>query len=121
MVIDRLLVKAGYEVVMVGNGREALTVLKDQTFDLMLCDMQMPELDGFATMSQIRMDEEDSGRHLPIIALTAHAMKGDEERCLREGADRYISKPINAQHLLKEIRSLSSFGVERDPPSLQLS
>ena len=121
VVIDRLLVKAGYEVVMVENGREALTVLNDQTFDLMLCDMQMPELDGFATMSQIRMDEGDSGRHLPIIALTAHAMKGDEERCLREGADRYISKPINAQHLLKEISLLSSLGVERDPPSLQLS
>jgi len=121
VLIDRLLQKAAYEVVLVGNGREALTVLNEQAFDLMLCDMQMPELDGFATMAQIRMDEKASGRHLPIIALTAHAMKGDEERCLRAGADKYISKPINAQQLLREIGSLASLGVERDPPSLQLS
>ena len=121
VVIDRMLYKAGYEVVLVANGREALTVLNQQAFDLMLCDMQMPELDGFATMAQIRLDEKASGRHLPIIALTAHAMKGDEERCLRAGADRYISKPINAQQLLKEISSLASLGVERDPPSLQVS
>ncbi len=103
------------------DGREALTVLKGQIFDLMLCDMQMPELDGFATMAQIRKDEEGSGCHLPIIALTAHAMKGDEERCLRGGADKYISKPINAPQLLKQIGSLVSLGVERDPPSLQVN
>jgi len=121
VLIERLLEKAGYEVVTVGDGREALTVLKGQVFDLMLCDMQMPELDGFATMAQIRKDEEGSGRHLPIIALTAYAMKGDEERCLHAGADRYTSKPIHAPQLLKEIGSLASLGVERDPPPLQVS
>jgi len=117
VVIGRLLEKAGYEVVMVENGLEALTVLNVQDFDLMLCDMQMPELDGFATMAQIRKDEEKSGRHLPIIALTAHAMKGDEERCLRAGADKYISKPIESRQLLHAIASLPCLVVEPAPPS----
>ena len=72
----------------------------------MLCDMQMPEMDGFAAMAQIRANELGSGRHLPIIALTAHSMMGDEERCLAAGADRYVSKPIDIQKLLSAIDSL---------------
>jgi PAS domain S-box-containing protein len=106
VIVGRLLGKAGHRAAMVDNGRAALSALKEQEFDLMLCDMQMPEMDGFAAMAQIRANELGSGRHLPIIALTAHSMKGDEERCLAAGADRYVSKPIDIQKLLSEIDSL---------------
>jgi PAS domain S-box-containing protein len=106
VIVGRLLGKAGHRAAIVDNGRAALSALKEQEFDLMLCDMQMPEMDGFAAMAQIRANELGSGRHLPIIALTAHSMKGDEERCLAAGADRYVSKPIDIQKLLSEIDSL---------------
>jgi CheY-like chemotaxis protein len=112
VIVGRVLDKAGHTAAMVGNGREALSALEEQEFDLMLCDMQMPEMDGFAAMAQIREKELASGRHLPIIALTAHSMKGDEERCLAAGADRYVSKPINIQKLLSEIDSLVNLHVQ---------
>jgi len=112
VIVERMLGKAGHTAAIVDNGREALRALKDQEFDLMLCDMQMPEMDGFAAMTQIRANELSSGRHLPIIALTAHSMKGDEERCLAAGADRYISKPIDIRRLLSEIDSLVNLHAE---------
>jgi PAS domain S-box-containing protein len=99
----RLLEKAGHTTAIADNGRVAVSMLEEQEFDLMLCDIQMPEMDGFATMARIRTDERVSGRHLPIIALTAHAMVGDEERCLAAGADSYVSKPIDIGELLSAI------------------
>ena len=112
VIVGRLLDKAGHTAAMVDNGRAALSALKEQEFDLMLCDMQMPEMDGFAAMAHIREDERGSGRHLPIIALTAHSMKGDAERCLAAGADRYISKPIDIHKLLSEIDSLVNLQMQ---------
>ena len=95
----RLLEKRGHNVMVVANGREALRVLDQQKFDVVFMDVQMPEMDGFEATAAIRAREQSLGSHLPIIAMTAHAMKGDRERCLQMGMDGYISKPIRAQEL----------------------
>jgi len=100
----RLLEKQGHRVVVAGNGREALLALaKAPTngFDLILMDVQMPVMDGFEATAAIRAQEKESGGHIPIVAMTAHAMKGDRERCLKAGMDFYISKPIRAAGLLE--------------------
>jgi signal transduction histidine kinase/DNA-binding response OmpR family regulator len=100
----RILEKGGHRVAIAGNGREALAALsKEQAFDLILMDVQMPEMDGFEATAAIRLSESGSGIHIPIIALTAHAMKGDQERCLAAGMDAYISKPIRPRELLEMV------------------
>jgi two-component system sensor histidine kinase/response regulator len=114
----RLLTKQGHSVVVVGNGREALAALADATFDVVLMDVQMPEMDGFEATRAIRLEETIDGRHQPIIAMTAHAMKGDRERCLAEGMDDYVTKPIDSRQLGSVIdrtiqRSQSRVNVER--------
>ena len=96
---SRLLEKRGHRVTVMVNGRNALEALANQTFDLVLMDLQMPEMDGFEATAAIREREKDNGGHIPIIALTAHAMKGDMERCLAAGMDGYLSKPIRPQEL----------------------
>jgi signal transduction histidine kinase/DNA-binding response OmpR family regulator len=96
----RILEKAGHEVVVASNGREACAAWKRQTFDLILMDVQMPEMDGFEATAAIRRDEAGTGSRIPIIAMTAHAMQGDKARCLAAGMDAYISKPIRASDLL---------------------
>ena len=104
MVALRLLEKQGHRVVVAGNGREALLALSKAApdgFDMILMDVQMPEMDGFEATAAIRAQERESGRHIPIVAMTAHAMKGDRERCLEAGMDHYISKPIRAGDLLE--------------------
>jgi two-component system sensor histidine kinase/response regulator len=95
----RLLEKRGHHVVVAGNGREALAALERQSFDLVLMDVQMPEMDGFEATAAIREKEKGHGKHLPIVALTAHAMKGDSEKCLAAGMDGYLAKPIRPQEL----------------------
>jgi two-component system, sensor histidine kinase and response regulator len=95
----RLLEKRGHSVVVAGNGREALEALEKQSFDLVFMDVQMPEMDGLEATAAIREKEKGSGVHRPIIALTAHAMKGDRERCLASGMDGYLTKPIRPQEL----------------------
>jgi CheY-like chemotaxis protein len=100
----RLLEKQGHRVVVAGNGREALLALAKSPangFDLILMDIQMPEMDGFEATAAIRAQEKDTNQHIPIVAMTAHAMKGDRERCLKAGMDEYISKPIRAADLLE--------------------
>ena len=97
----RILSKRGHNVSVVPNGKMALEVLDAERFDVVLMDVQMPDMDGFETTAAIRRKERMTGTHLPIIALTAHAMKGDRERCLAAGMDGYISKPIQAQELLE--------------------
>ncbi len=97
--IARLLEKRGHVVKVVANGLEAVKALEQETYDLVLMDLQMPELDGFEATHQIRRREKQSGLHAPIIALTAHAMKGDRERCLEAGMDGYLAKPIRANEL----------------------
>ena len=105
LIAVRLLERRGHLVVVAGNGREAVTALdlEAERFDLVLMDMQMPEIDGFEAVGIIRKREQLSGIRVPIIALTAHAMKGDEERCLAAGMDGYISKPIHVEQLFAAI------------------
>ena len=86
------------------NGRVALRLLSEQPFDLILMDVQMPEMDGFEATALIRALEKRTGRHIPIIAMTAHAMAGDRERCLAAGMDGYISKPVTASALLEQVK-----------------
>jgi CheY-like chemotaxis protein len=81
------------------DGREVLNALTRQEFDLVLMDVQMPEMDGLQTTAVIREPERSSGRHQKIIALAAHALKGDENRCLAAGMDGYLSKPIEIRRL----------------------
>jgi len=97
--IVRLLEKRGHRVALADNGRQALAALEKESFDLVLMDVQMPEMDGFEATSAIRMKEKNSGLYQTIIALTAHAMKGDREKCLAEGMDGYLTKPIRPQEL----------------------
>ena len=100
----RLLEKQGHVVRVASNGREALEALTREAFDVALLDVQMPELDGFQATAQIRDGERTAGGHLPIVAMTAHAMAGDRERCLAAGMDGYLAKPIDPITLAKEIR-----------------
>ena len=106
LLASRLLEKHGHNVVTVGNGRAALERLEKETFDLILMDIQMPGMDGFEATRVIRKQEQSSGKHLPIIAMTAHAMEGDRERCLAAGMDDYIAKPIHAKDLIDAIENL---------------
>jgi CheY-like chemotaxis protein/HPt (histidine-containing phosphotransfer) domain-containing protein len=99
-----LLKRAGHRAVVANNGREALTFLAKEPFDLVLMDVQMPELDGLETTAAIRKGELSTGRHIPIVAVTAHALKGDAERCLAAGMDAYVAKPLQARELLAVIR-----------------
>jgi PAS domain S-box-containing protein len=101
----RLLEKQGYCVTVATNGREVLAAHDREEFDLVLMDVQMPEMDGFEATTAIRAREICTGRHLPIIAMTAHAMQGDHERCLSAGMDDYISKPIDSKELFESIAS----------------
>jgi signal transduction histidine kinase/CheY-like chemotaxis protein len=102
-----ILHKAGHLIIVASNGREALLALRRQTFDLVLMDVQMPEVDGFEATAAIRENELGTDRRLPIVAMTAHAMKGDRERCLAAGMDGYISKPISAGDLLELVDKYS--------------
>jgi two-component system, sensor histidine kinase and response regulator len=95
----RLLEKRGHRVALAANGREALEALEKETFDLVLMDLQMPEMGGIEATAALREKERIRGTHVPVIALTAHAMKGDSERCLAAGMDDYLSKPIRPQEL----------------------
>jgi CheY-like chemotaxis protein/nitrogen-specific signal transduction histidine kinase len=116
-VASYILQKAGYAVKTVGNGHEAMAALEKENFDLVLMDVQMPEMDGFEATHAIRNMEAKTGRHLPIIAMTAHAMKGDRERCLQEGMDDYVSKPIQKAELFRAIEAATAL-VESPPESL---
>jgi two-component system sensor histidine kinase/response regulator len=97
--VARLLEKRGHRVVVAANGRKAIAALETDAFDLVFMDIQMPEMDGIEATAAIRKKEQLSGKHQAVIALTAHAMKGDQERCLAAGMDGYLSKPIRPQEL----------------------
>jgi len=106
-----MLTKRGHSVVAVDTGKEAITALEhqgDKLFDLILMDIQMPEMDGFEATAVIRKKEKTVGTHLPIIALTAHAMKGTREMCLDAGMDGYVSKPLRPSELFSAIEALIS-------------
>jgi CheY-like chemotaxis protein len=101
-----LLEKHGHTVAAVENGNQAVEAFRRQGVDVILMDVEMPELDGLAATQAIREIERTSGTHVPIIAMTAHALKGDRERCLAAGMDDYISKPIQATHLFEILRKV---------------
>jgi two-component system sensor histidine kinase/response regulator len=101
LVATRLLQKAGYEVVVAENGREAVEFAKKGNVQLVLMDVQMPEMDGFEATQAIRDEEKTTGAHLTIVAMTAHAMKGDRDRCLAAGMDDYLTKPIRSAILFE--------------------
>jgi len=101
----RLLQKRGYVVTVAGDGQAALDALEKQSFDLVLMDVQMPALDGFQATAAIREREKSGGRRVPIIAMTAHALKGDQERCIAAGMDGYVSKPIRTADLFAAIEN----------------
>jgi two-component system, sensor histidine kinase and response regulator len=101
--VVRLLEKHGYMVVVASDGKEALAALARESFDLVLMDVQMPEIGGFEATAAIRQRERDTGGYVPIIALTAHAMRGDYERCLAVGMDAHVAKPIRPQDLFEAI------------------
>ena len=98
--------KQGHTVVVVGDGQAALMALAQAPFDLVLMDIQMPTLDGLAATAAIRAQEQTQGTHVPIIAMTAHAMRGDRERCLAAGMDGYVTKPLKAPDLAVAIAQL---------------
>jgi CheY-like chemotaxis protein len=99
VVAARLLERRGHEVTVVANGREAVAAVERENYDLVLMDVQMPEMDGFEATAAIRHAEAGTGRHLPIFAMTARAMKGDAERCRLAGMDGYLPKPIKSADL----------------------
>ncbi len=106
-VATALLTRRGHSVVIANNGLEALSRLQEQSFDLVLMDVQMPEMDGLEATKAIRGLEQQTGGHLPIFAMTAHAMKGDQERCLAAGMDGYLSKPIESDKLYALVEGFS--------------
>ncbi|MFB3916749.1 MAG: response regulator [Terriglobales bacterium] len=106
----KLLEKLGHAVTVASNGKEVLEALQQQTFDLLLLDVQMPVMDGFATIAAIREREVSTGRRLPVIALTAHAMSGDRERCIAAGMDDYLAKPIRREDLSQLIEKYCGAG-----------
>jgi CheY-like chemotaxis protein len=103
---SHLLEKRGFDVTVVGDGNLALAAMARQKFDIILMDVQMPGKDGLEATGDIRAKEVNTGEHIPIVALTAHAMKGDRERCIASGMDAYISKPIRSKELFETMEAL---------------
>ncbi len=104
----RLLEKRGHSVMVAGNGNEALAMVAQEPFDAVLMDVQMPEMDGFEATAALRRGEHETGDHLPVIAMTAHAMKGDRQRCLEAGMDDYISKPLQPSELFETVERVAA-------------
>ena len=106
--------KRGHEVVVAQNGVEAVELWQSEPFDLVLMDVQMPEMDGLEAANRIRQLEIESGERTIIIALTAHAMKGDDEKCLSAGMDGYLSKPIKPNELFSTIEEFLTPSEEKN-------
>ena len=104
--VTTVLSKRGHHCVEAVNGHQVLDALSRQTFDAVLMDVQMPGMDGYQATAAIRKREEQEGGHVPIIALTAHAMSGDRERCLLAGMDAYLAKPLRPSELVQLVESV---------------
>jgi signal transduction histidine kinase/CheY-like chemotaxis protein len=113
----RVLEKQGHTISVASNGKEALAAWEQETFDLVLMDIQMPEMDGFEATRILRRREQRTGTYVPIVAMTAHAMKGDRERCLKAGMDDYVSKPLQIDKLLAVVVRLTTKIDEDRPPA----
>ena len=116
-VASSMLERMHHTVSVACNGSQALTMLEQRKIDLVLMDLQMPVMDGFAAIAAIRQREAVSGGHLPVLALTAHAMRGDRERCLQAGFDGYLSKPVRQLELQQAIESLEGTHSPDSRPS----
>jgi signal transduction histidine kinase/CheY-like chemotaxis protein/uncharacterized protein YdeI (BOF family) len=116
MLCSRILSKAGHNVTVASDGRQAVRHYQDGNFDIILMDVQMPEWDGMQATAEIRAWERDCGHHVPIIALTAHAMRDDRDKCLDSGMDGYLSKPIDTADLFREIYRLTATQARRTLP-----
>ena len=112
-----ILSRHGHQLSIANNGCEAVDAYQDERFDVILMDVQMPVMDGFAATAEIRNLERINGTRTPIVAMTAHAMQGDRERCLASGMDEYMSKPIRAKLLIQILESLLS---SQNPPAASL-
>jgi CheY-like chemotaxis protein len=119
VVAVRLLEKRGLRTRVANNGREALEMLKGEPVDLVLMDIQMPEMDGYEATRLIREREKTTGAHVPIIALTAHAMQSDREKCLGAGMDGYLSKPIQGDQLYHAIEELLMNNIPDRSPAME--
>jgi two-component system sensor histidine kinase/response regulator len=119
MLAVRMLEKHGHEVHVVGDGQAALAVLAQQAFDLVLMDVQMPVMDGIEATAAIRAQEQTNATHLPIIAMTAHAMQGDRERCLAAGMDDYVAKPMKAAEFYAAIDRLLHARSDLNLPAVE--
>ena len=108
LVVRLLEKKGGYQVSVAGNGVDALQAMETSRFDLVMMDVQMPDMDGFEATAKIRQREQDLGYHTPILAITAHAMKGDREKCLAAGMDGYITKPLRLNEMFELIEEMLS-------------
>ncbi|MEP7338164.1 MAG: response regulator, partial [Acidobacteriota bacterium] len=106
--VIRLLEKQGHTIIVANNGREAVKALEQEHFDIVLMDMQMPEMDGFEATAKIRKQEQLTGARIPIIVMTANVMQGDRERCLEAGMDAYVSKPVQPDKLFKAMAEFTS-------------
>jgi two-component system sensor histidine kinase/response regulator len=115
-VIMRVLQKMGHVPVLAQNGKKALALASAEKFDLVFMDVQMPEMDGLAATGAIRQHEKTSGTHLPIFAMTAHAMKGDRERCLESGMDGYITKPVRFSDIEQTLAGLAKTSAPSHKP-----
>jgi CheY-like chemotaxis protein len=109
----RLLERAGHSVRVAGSGREAVTAFRSEAFDLILMDVQMPEMDGLEATAAIRAAEAAAGTHVPIIAMTAHAFAEDGERCLAAGMDAFLTKPVRVAQLHEVIARMVDPAVQR--------
>jgi CheY-like chemotaxis protein len=109
----RLLERAGHSVLVADNGREGVGAFRREAFDLILMDVQMPEMDGLEATAAIRAAEADTGAHVPIIAMTAHAFAEDRARCLAAGMDAFLTKPVRVAQLHEVIAHMVDPAVQR--------
>jgi CheY-like chemotaxis protein len=111
-----LLEKLGHSVVLASNGRQVLDILERQCPDVILMDVQMPEMGGLEATAAIRLKEKERGGHIPIIGLTAHALSGDREKCLQAGMDAYLAKPVHREDLTRVLAETMAVSRQAVPP-----
>ena len=115
--IIKLLEKKALVPEVAANGDEVLRALEESAYDLILMDIQMPRMDGLQATAAIRQREKVAGGHIPILAMTAHALNSDREKCLEAGMDGYVSKPVNAAELYQAIAEALRTGEKENQPS----
>jgi CheY-like chemotaxis protein len=116
MTATTMLQKLGHSVVVANHGREALDKLDREDFDIVFMDVQMPEMDGMTATRLIREREQTDGTHIPIVAMTAHAMKGDKDKCLQAGMDDYVSKPVRRKELAAVLQRIGQRFLQPTAP-----